>query len=158
MAQTPLDAQAAELDSLLTALIKRYQFRNRNKICCEDITVSQCYVLKALKEHGALPMTRLAELMCLGISSLTRVVAQLETKRYVTRRRLPADLRVCFVVMTASGKSVVKRAEGMIRRSEREALEHMAAADREGLLSGLRKLNAAIDACGTLWNTERSGE
>ena len=77
-------------------------------------------------------MTRLAELMCLGISSLTRVVDQLETKRYVTRRRLPADLRVCFVEMTAT--------------------------EREGLLTGLRKLNAAIDCCGTLWNTERSGE
>lgn len=156
MAQTTLDAQAAELDSLLTALIKRYQFRNRNKICCEDITVSQCYVLKSLKEHGALPMTRLAELMCLGISSLTRVVDQLESKCYVARRRLPADRRVCFVEMTTSGRSVVNRAEGMIRRSEREALEHMAAVEREGLLSGLRKLNAAIDACGT-WKGVENG-
>jgi MarR family 2-MHQ and catechol resistance regulon transcriptional repressor len=156
MARDTLDAQAAELDSLLTELIKRYQFRNRNKICCEDITVSQCYVLKALGEHGALPMTRLAEIMCLGISSLTRVVDELEGKHYATRRRLPADRRVCFVEMTVQGNAVLRRAEGMIRRSEREALEHMAAQEREGLLSGLRKLNAAIDACGT-WKGEANG-
>lgn len=156
MTRSTLDAQAAELDSLLTALIKRYQFRNRNKICCEDITVSQCYVLKALGEHGALPMTRLAEIMCLGISSLTRVVDELEAKQYVTRRKLPADRRVCFVEMTVSGNTVLRRAEGMIRRSEREALEHMAATEREGLLSGLRKLNAAIDACGT-WRGADNG-
>jgi len=156
MAKDNLDAQAAELDSLLTALIKRYQFRNRNKICCQDITVSQCYVLKALGEHGALPMTRMAEIMCLGISSLTRVVDQLESKRYVTRRRLPADRRVCFVEMTVPGAAVLKRAEGMIRKSEREALERMAATEREGLLSGLRKLNMAIDACGT-WKGAENG-
>ena len=149
MTRSMLDAQAAELDSLLTALIKRYQFRNRNRICCEDITVSQCYVLKALGEHGALPMTRLAEVMCLGISSLTRVVDQLEAKGYVSRRRLPADRRVFFVEMTVAGNAVLKRAEGMIRRSEREALEHMAPPEREGLLKGLRVLNTAIDACGT---------
>ena len=149
MARGTLDTQAAELDSLLTALIKRYQFRNRNKICCQDITVSQCYVLKAVGEHGALPMSRLAEIMCLNISSLTCVVDQLEAKRYVTRRRLPADRRVCFVEMTVMGNTVLKRAEGMIKRSELEALGHMTPAERKVLLSGLRKLNMAIDACGT---------
>lgn len=149
MTEDRLDRQAGELDRLLTALIKRYQFRNRNKICCGDVTVSQCYVLKELSDHGSLAMTRLAGLMRLSLSSLTRVVDQLEAKGYAARRRLPADRRVIYVEMTPAGKAVLKRIEGMIHRSEREALEKMTPAAREGLLVGLRRLNAAIDTCGT---------
>jgi DNA-binding MarR family transcriptional regulator len=156
MSEDRLDRQAGELDRLLTALIKRYQFRNRNKICCEDVTVSQCYVLKELADHGTLAMTRLADLMRLNTSSLTRVVDQLESKGYAARRRLPADKRVICVEMTPAGKAVIKRLGGLIRRSEREALQKMAPAQREGLLEGLRRLNSAIDVCGTWMNEEQS--
>ncbi|HEY3174125.1 MAG TPA: MarR family transcriptional regulator [Candidatus Polarisedimenticolia bacterium] len=155
MSVDKLERQAAELDLLLTALIKRYQFRNRNRICCEDVTVSQCYVLKELSGHGTLAMTRLAGLMRLGVSSLTRVVDQLESKGYATRRRLPADRRVVCVEMTPAGKGVLKGIDGMIRRSEKEALVKMTPAQREGLLAGLRTLNDVIDTCGT-WKDDDS--
>jgi DNA-binding MarR family transcriptional regulator len=141
-----LDRQAVELDRLLTTLIKRYQFRDRNQICCADVTVSQCYLLKELGEEGSLDMSRLAGRMSLKGSTLTRIVDQLERKNYAVRRRQAADRRVCCVELTPSGKSLLKRLEGMIRRSEREVLETMSAADREGLLHGLRKLTAALDA------------
>lgn len=147
-----LDRQADELDRQLTMLIKRYQFRDRNVICCEDVTVSQCYVLKTLREHGPLVMTRLAELMCLGLSGLNRVVEQLVRKGYVTRRRLPADRRVRCVELTPVGKETLHRMEIMIRRSEREVLGRLSESDRRGLLNGLRRLNAALEertsACG----------
>ena len=146
MAKDSLDRQAADLDRLLTSLIKRYQFRDRNQICCADVTVSQCYVLKELGRGESLDMGRLAARMSLKASTLTRVVDQLERKKYAARRRLPADLRICCVELTPQGKSVLKRLEGMIHRSEREVLETLSKSDREGLLNGLKKLNAALDA------------
>lgn len=139
-----LDRQAAELDRLLTSLIKRYQFRDRNEICCADVTVSQCYVLKELGREGSLDMSRLSNLMSLKPSTVTRVVDQLERKRYAVRRRLAADRRVCCVELTRAGKSLLTRLEGMIRRSEREVLGKLSAGDREGLLNGLRKLDTAL--------------
>ncbi|HET9482026.1 MAG TPA: MarR family transcriptional regulator, partial [Candidatus Polarisedimenticolia bacterium] len=84
--------------------------------------------------------------MCLSVSALTRVVDQLEKKAYATRRRLPADRRVIFAELTPAGKAILKRMETMIRHSEREVLSEMAPADREGLLRGLRHLNAALQA------------
>lgn len=153
MADDRIDRQSEELDRLLTALIKRYQFRNRNRICCEDVTVSQCYVLKELADHGTLAATRLAGLMRLGLSSLTRVVDELEAKGYVARRRLPADRRVICVEMTPAGKSALRRMEARILRSEKEVLEKMSPAEREALLEGLRRLNDAIDTCGT-WRSD----
>jgi len=146
VAKDLLDRQAADLDRLLTSLIKRYQFRDRNQICCADVTVSQCYVLKELGREESLDMGRLAGRMSLKASTLTRVVDQLERKKYVARRRLRADRRICCVELTPEGKSLLRRLEGMIQRSEREVLETLSKPDRDGLLNGLRQLNAALDA------------
>jgi len=144
MPRPALEKQAEELDHLLTELIKRYQFRDRNQICCGDVTVSQCYVLKELGREGSLDMGRLAERMSLKASSLTRVVDQIEKKGYAARRRLAADRRVCCVELTPRGRDLLRRLESMIRRSEREVLSKLSAAEREGLLNGLRRLDAAL--------------
>lgn len=141
-----IERQAIELDLLLTDLIKRYQFRDRNTICCEDVTVSQCYALKELGQEGSLAMTRLAERMRLTISTLTRIVDQLERKGYAKRRRLPADRRIVHVELTTAGRSVLRRIETLIRESECNVLRRLSRGEREGLLTGLRRLNAALDA------------
>ena len=141
-----IERQAIELDLLLTDLIKRYQFRDRNTICCEDVSVSQCYALKELGQEGSLAMTRLAERMRLTISTLTRIVDQLERKGYAKRRRLTADRRVVHVELTAPGRRILRRIEALIRESECGVLKRLSSAEREGLLNGLRQLNAALDA------------
>ena len=51
---TPLDDQATQLHKAVTALVQRYQFRDRDDICCYGISPSQCYTLNALHEHGML--------------------------------------------------------------------------------------------------------
>src|SRR5262249_24957026 len=108
LTELTLDRQAAELDRLLTALIKRYQFRDRNSICCGDVTVSQCYVLKELGRRGPLTMTALSRAMCLATSTLTRVVAQLERRGRVARRHPEGDRRVREVALTPAGAALLR--------------------------------------------------
>ncbi|MGH9869970.1 MAG: MarR family winged helix-turn-helix transcriptional regulator [Candidatus Polarisedimenticolia bacterium] len=140
-----LERQAQELDRLLTTLIKRYQFRDRNSICCEGVTVSQCYVLKELGQRGPLTMTALAGAMCLAVSTLTRVVAQLERRGHVARRPPAGDRRVREVSLTGSGAALLRTMERRIRASEQQILETLTPADRAGLLRGLRRLTQALD-------------
>src|SRR5690606_18937495 len=45
-----LARDAAALQRALSDLIRVYQFRDRDRICCHDISVSQCYALEALVE------------------------------------------------------------------------------------------------------------
>ena len=47
------DATAEELHAALSALIRVYQFRDRDRICCHDVSVTQCYALEALVKLGA---------------------------------------------------------------------------------------------------------
>jgi MarR family 2-MHQ and catechol resistance regulon transcriptional repressor len=108
-----LDSAADRLHRATKELIKRYQFRDRNQICCHGLSVSQCYVLDALAEEGDLTMQRLAQRMHLAISTMTRVVAQLVRQGYARRRRDPEDRRVIHVTITPRGKEIM----ATIRRS-----------------------------------------
>lgn len=47
-----IDADAEALHTAVADLVRVYQFRDRDRICCHDISVTQCYALEALVEHG----------------------------------------------------------------------------------------------------------
>jgi hypothetical protein len=49
-----LDRDAALLYEALSDLLRVYQFRDRDRICCHDISVTQCYALESLVREGPL--------------------------------------------------------------------------------------------------------
>jgi MarR family 2-MHQ and catechol resistance regulon transcriptional repressor len=57
------DADA--LNSAVSDLVRVYQFRDRDRICCYDISVTQCYALETLVEHGPMRSQSLAERLLL---------------------------------------------------------------------------------------------
>ncbi len=98
---------AERLHRLTKELIRRYQFRDWNQICCYGISISQCYILDVLAEEGDLTMQQLAKRMFKSVSTMTRVVSQLVRRGYVRRRQDPEDRRVVHVSITPQGKAVV---------------------------------------------------
>ena len=74
---TDLEQNAAALHAAVSDLVRVYQFRDRDRICCHDISVTQCYALEAVAEHGPLRLGALAERMFLDKSTTSRVVATL---------------------------------------------------------------------------------
>ena len=64
-------------------LVRVYQFRDRDRICCHDISVTQCYALETLVEHGPLRLSALADRLFLDKSTTSRVVGTLVKKGYV---------------------------------------------------------------------------
>lgn len=102
-----LDEGAERLHHLTKDLIRRYQFRDWNQICCYGISISQCYILDTLAEEGDLPMQQLARRMYKSVSTMTRVVAQLVRRGYVKRRQDSEDRRIVHVSVTPQGKAIV---------------------------------------------------
>ena len=80
-----LQQDATALYEAVNQLVRFYQFRDRDLICCHDVSVTQCYALEFLTEHGSLRLQQLAELMLLDKSTSSRVVDSLVKKGYVTR-------------------------------------------------------------------------
>jgi len=107
MTQAGLEAGAERLHRLTKELIRRYQFRDWNQICCYGISISQSHILDTLAEEGDLTMQQLARRMFKSVSTMTRVVAQLVRRGYVKRRQDSEDRRVVHVSVTPQGKAIV---------------------------------------------------
>jgi DNA-binding MarR family transcriptional regulator len=107
------------LHRALNDFVRQYQFRNRNEICCYGITVSQCYLLDALRSRGTHSMQDLATHLRLKISTVTRLVDGLAKKKLVRRRRDDADRRVVWVELTDGGRRVQNKiTEDLLAREE----------------------------------------
>lgn len=146
MAKKTSDDQILQFHQQIVELIKKYQFRDRNQICCFGISVSQCYVLETLHTHGPLAMNELAKKMHLKISTMTRVVQQLVKKSYVRREEGLSDRRVRLIKLTKEGKAIYKKAWENIFESEKIILKGIPYQHKTVLIDVLRKLNQAVSS------------
>jgi DNA-binding MarR family transcriptional regulator len=117
-----LERDAVDLQEALNDLIRVYQFRDRKRICCYDVSVTQCYALRELVRQGPMPLSRLAAELYLDGSTSSRVVDSLEKKGYVTRSQDPDDGRAIRLAATAAGRSLHKKIEEDLLREQRALL------------------------------------
>lgn len=106
-----LESDARALHRTLEDLIRLIQFRDRDRICCHDISVSQCYALETLVTAGPLRLNDLAGRLYLDKSTASRVVDGLVAKDYVKRTRHPEDGRAILLAATPEGRTVFERIE-----------------------------------------------
>src|SRR5688572_17109357 len=104
-----LEADAASLHEALSELVRVYQFRDRDRICCHDVSVTQCYAIEALVRRGPSGLNELAAELYLDKSTASRVVATLRRKGYVARAAHPEDGRAIVLSVTASGRRLHDR-------------------------------------------------
>ncbi len=148
-----LDAAAERLHRVMKDLVKRYQFRDRTRICCFGISVSGCYVLDELAENGDQTMQALAGRMFLSVSTMTRVVGQLVRKGYVARRRDVEDGRIVWVAITPTGKDVLGKIHDALIETQREVLRPLAPRERQAALQVLEQLTWAVGQWQTTCST-----
>jgi DNA-binding MarR family transcriptional regulator len=145
MNKSTIQKDVGEFHSNIIELIKKYQFRDRNEITSFGISVSQCYVLETLHFRGALTMKDLAQQMHLTISTITRVVDQLERKKLVRRKKHPDDLRIRLIKTTARGEKVFLKSWANVFESEKRIFKNIKPEYQKVLLSLLRELNNSVD-------------
>ncbi|MCQ4165491.1 MarR family winged helix-turn-helix transcriptional regulator [Tahibacter harae] len=144
--QAELLADATALHAAVSDLVRIYQFRDRDKICCYDISVTQCYALEALAGRGPMRSQALAELLLLDKSTTTRVVDALERKGYVERRADAADARALSLQITRKGRTLY---ETINRELIAQQAEIVAGFDREACAMAtevIRRLARAAEA------------
>ena len=145
MKKNPIGKDVEEFHNSIVELIKKYQFRDRNEITSFGISVSQCYVLETLHFQGELTMKKLAGQMHLTISTITRLVDQLEGKKLVRRKQHPKDSRVRIIKLTPRGEKVFLKSWANVFESEKRIFENIKPEHRKVLLSLLKDLNVSVD-------------
>ena len=142
-AQGAIDRDARDLYEALTDLVRLYQFRDRNVICCHDVSVTQCYALQSLVRGGAMTLGALATELYLDKSTASRVVETLERKGYVRRAPHPEDARAIQLVATARGKSLHAGIEAALLDEERRLIAGLSPEVRKAATALIRDLARA---------------
>ncbi|MDH4037942.1 MAG: MarR family transcriptional regulator [Candidatus Krumholzibacteria bacterium] len=138
-----LDRDARALYEALGDLVRLYQFRDRNLICCNDVSVTQCYALQALSRGGTMTLGSLARELFLDKSTASRVVETLERKGYVARSTHPDDARALEIALTARGRNLHKRIEIRLIEEERDLLAGLTPEVRRAATELIRNLARA---------------
>jgi MarR family 2-MHQ and catechol resistance regulon transcriptional repressor len=141
-----LDADTAGLHEVLHDLKRVYQFRDRDRICCYDISVTQSWALEALARRGPLTLNDLAGDLYLNKSTASRVVDALERKGYVERAQHPNDGRALSIRITRRGARLRDRIEHDILAQERRLLSEFEPAVRRSMVQLIGRLAEAASA------------
>jgi MarR family 2-MHQ and catechol resistance regulon transcriptional repressor len=148
--QVPVDAalqkDAQALHVALSHLVRVYQFRDRDRICCYDVSVTQCYALEVLVERGALRSMSLAEALKLDKSTTSRVVDALVRKGYVEKTADADDARAVALRVTRQGRSLYERINGELISQQAELIRGLDADVRAGATEIIRRLARAAEA------------
>jgi len=156
-----LQADAERLQDALSDLVRIYQFRDRNRICCYDISVTQCYALEALVEHGPLRLNALAERMYLDKSTTSRVVQTLIRKGYAANGAEAGDRRAMAIAPTRAGRGLLQRIRADLVEQQKLVVQDIDPGVRAGVIEVVRRLAQAAEtrfACGGLETLDPQGQ
>jgi MarR family transcriptional regulator, 2-MHQ and catechol-resistance regulon repressor len=158
-------AEAEALHGAVTDLVRVYQVRDRDAICCHDISVTQCAALQALIEGGPMRSQALSAALMLDKSTTTRVVDSLVRKQYVERTADLDDRRAVTIKVTRSGRALHARIHRQMVEEQAEVLRDLDPALRGVAAEVLRRLArsaqrrfnvpASSDAAGRVGARER---
>ena len=141
-----LDRDALALQQAVADLVRVYQFRDRDRICCHDISVTQCYALETLVEHGPMRLSALAERLFLDKSTTSRVVNTLVRKGYVEQRPDPTDGRALLINATRQGQRLCTRITSDLVEQQKQLLGDLSPEIRAGVVQVMQRLGQAADA------------
>ena len=102
-------------------------------------------VLAALREQDGQRMGDLSSTTSIDVSTLTRLVDNMEKKGLVARQRDPEDARAVVLNVTPAGRRLTVRILPIAGRYEKVALQGFDPADAEQLKAAGRRLYANMD-------------
>jgi DNA-binding MarR family transcriptional regulator len=137
------------LDSYLPYLLNRAGTRIATSFGEEvrplGATLQIWRVLAALRERDGRRMGDLSSTTSIEVSTLTRLVDNMEKKGLVIRRRDPEDARAIVLHVSAAGRRLTQRILPIAERYERVALQGFDAREAKVLKEALRRLYANMD-------------
>jgi DNA-binding MarR family transcriptional regulator len=139
----------ASVEAILTEVsgwVGELRCASMGRLVQGHVSLSHMHVLWLLQHHGALTMSRLADLLDVSFSNATGIIDRMEEKGLVERVRVPDDRRLVLVRPGAAGMRALAEAETSKREGLRAVLGHLTATERPVVLEALRSLRRALSA------------
>ena len=142
-------AASATVEAILTEVaswIGELRCASMSRLVQSQVSMSQMHVLWLLQHHGAMPMSKLADLLGVSLSNATGIIDRMETNRLIERVRVPDDRRLVLVQPGPEGRKAVSSSESTKRDGMRSVIRRLSAAERPVVLEALRSLRRALNA------------
>ena len=110
------------------------------------VSMTHMHVLWMLQHHGALPMSRLADLMDVSLSNATGIVDRMEERGLVDRARVPGDRRVVLIQLADGGRRALIEIEALHQDRLSAILGHLAPGQLACLAEAFVDIRSAIEA------------
>jgi len=135
---------AARLQEALAELIRVLQFRDRDRACCYDLSVSQCHALETLIQNGPMSVTQLGDHLYLEKSTASRLAKALLERELVRKRAPQADGRVVILQITEGGQRLARKILNDLAEEYMDLLEDFEPEVRSALPLLLDRLTQTI--------------
>jgi MarR family 2-MHQ and catechol resistance regulon transcriptional repressor len=135
---------AARVQDALGELIRVLQFRDRDRACCYDLSVSQCHALQTLIKGGPMTVTQLGDHLYLEKSTASRLAKALLRKDLVRKRSPLADGRVVILQVTEAGHRLARKILNDLSQEYMDLLEQVDPEVRTALPILLDRVTQAI--------------
>ena len=148
--------QQTEFKDLILGLYRRIGAFQRDEICCEGVTVSQCYTLQVLHNDGEMTAGELAEVLGIEASTGTRAIDVLVRNGAVERVRPEGgDRRRVLLRLTRKGRSLAKKLVTCGDNLFQQVLRRFSPQERPVVVRTLQALQDALNqiaqgTCGTV--------
>jgi DNA-binding MarR family transcriptional regulator len=142
-------SKPATVDAILTEVsswIGELRCASMGRLVQGHVSLSHMHVLWLLQHHGAMPMSRLADLLDVSVSNATGIIDRMEEKGLIERVRVPDDRRLVLVRPAGNGLDALAQSESSKREGLRSVVGHLTAAERPVVLEALRSLRRALSA------------
>jgi DNA-binding MarR family transcriptional regulator len=142
-------AGTATVEAILTELggwVGELRCASMGRLVQSHVSMSHMHVLWLLQHHGAMTMTRIAELLDVSLSNATGIIDRMEEKGFIERVRVPDDRRLVLVKPGAAGIHALAESETTKRERLRAVLGHLSASERTVVLAAFRTLRRALSA------------
>ncbi|OMF17168.1 MarR family transcriptional regulator [Paenibacillus amylolyticus] len=122
---------------------KRFDTRIREQVG-QTITTDQFCALRLIEEKPSCTPSDLAELLCIGKSSITALVNKLVDRDLVHRAGDERDRRVVYLTLTETGRQVYRETEQEIQQILEPYLVHFKPEEVRNFIESFEKLAALL--------------
>ncbi|RUX33241.1 MarR family transcriptional regulator [Mesorhizobium sp. M2A.F.Ca.ET.042.01.1.1] len=112
------------------------------------LTRPEWRTLSGLGQHGTMTATELGEQSAMHKTKVSRAVAELERRRWLTRTPNENDRRVEHLALTKAGLAAYREMVPLAKAFERELLARLSADERVALVKGVTALEGALEEKG----------
>lgn len=116
--RTTLSYTIARIDRLINQILN-------DTLKSVDISLSQFTMLSVIQHQPGLSNARLAELSFIKPQSTNKVIQELESRQWITRRSDPQHGRRILIELSAMGLEKVQQCRQIVSQVEQEMLQNM---------------------------------